>query len=672
LALQWRPASADSGNASKEGAARGASDEDEPRPRCLAMTPLLKRARSESELDESGTRKRYVCRKSTGGTGGAGGEGGEGGEGGAASRAASSAAQLNVASSSSVPNAAQDEGSSQSDHLKTATEKMAEKEVHAKRRAFEQEFRVQQRLGSDFKACNAGKLRTADGQSALTGKAARGTTAGKKLFRADLRTLQVMRERGLVTKECYTGHVPGIPVGSRFFCRTEMCMVGLHGHWMSGICRHKVEPQAVSVVMSGIYEDERDNGETVEYIGEGGLSPRTQKQFQDQQPSTGNLALLKSEGLGLPVRVIRGMNDANAPIGKVFTYDGLYMVEGHKYENGKTNFKVYKFQLRRLPGQPTLHSTRVVYTRGSAPTGYRNKHIVDADFSDGQERIPIVVVNEVDSEPSPRLHCKYTTRYVDAIGQPIHVPQPAAGSGCKCTSGCKIASECACAARSKVLDPSNNLMMPYLEGKLTWACSMLYECGPHCLSPANSANRVIQHGIKYRLEVFKTKNRGWGVRSHDTIPPGAFVCTYTGELITNEEADNVDHMYLFNIDGVQTAANKKLKQFSASEPESAHEREKLQEHKPARYCVNAMRFGSVARFINHSCRPNLFVQPVMYHQRDTDMHYLCLFAMETVYPFTELTYDYAYCTTDTERNSDGTVQHVPCLCGAETCRGRFL
>lgn len=30
--------------------------------------------------------------------------------------------------------------------------------------------------------------------------------------------------------------------------------VGLHGHWMSGICRHKVEPQAVSVVMSGIYE----------------------------------------------------------------------------------------------------------------------------------------------------------------------------------------------------------------------------------------------------------------------------------------------------------------------------------------------------------------------------------------------------------------------------------
>lgn len=35
LALQWRPASADSGNASKEGAARGASDEDEPRVRRL-------------------------------------------------------------------------------------------------------------------------------------------------------------------------------------------------------------------------------------------------------------------------------------------------------------------------------------------------------------------------------------------------------------------------------------------------------------------------------------------------------------------------------------------------------------------------------------------------------------------------------------------------------------
>ena len=38
-------------------------------------------------------------------------------------------------------------------------------------------------------------------------------------------------------------------------------------------------------------------------------------------------------------------------------------------------------------------------------------------------------------------------------------------------------------------------------------------------------------GLQWRLEVFKTPNRGWGVRSWDTIPTGAYVTTYNGEPI---------------------------------------------------------------------------------------------------------------------------------------------
>ena len=39
---------------------------------------------------------------------------------------------------------------------------------------------------------------------------------------------------------------------------------------------------------------------------------------------------------------------------------------------------------------------------------------------------------------------------------------------------------------------------------------------------------AVQTGIKYRLELFRTENKGWGVRSWDRIPAGAFVCEFTG------------------------------------------------------------------------------------------------------------------------------------------------
>ncbi len=48
---------------------------------------------------------------------------------------------------------------------------------------------------------------------------------------------------------------------------------------------------------------------------------------------------------------------------------------------------------------------------------------------------------------------------------------------------------------------------------------------------------VCVQGCQYRLEVFQTSNKGWGIRSWDTIPNGAFVMNYTGNsLINNNNA----------------------------------------------------------------------------------------------------------------------------------------
>ena len=42
---------------------------------------------------------------------------------------------------------------------------------------------------------------------------------------------------------------------------------------------------------------------------------------------------------------------------------------------------------------------------------------------------------------------------------------------------------------------------------------------------------------------------GWGVRSLAEIPKGSFVCEYTGELISDTEADaRDDDSYLFDLD----------------------------------------------------------------------------------------------------------------------------
>lgn len=56
-----------------------------------------------------------------------------------------------------------------------------------------------------------------------------------------------------------------------------------------------------------------------------------------------------------------------------------------------------------------------------------------------------------------------------------------------------------------------------------------------------------------------------------------------------------------------------------------------------KYVLDASVHGSVARFVNHSCEPNLFIQPVLTHHRDKDMPRVCLFSMETIPAMTELT-----------------------------------
>jgi len=59
----------------------------------------------------------------------------------------------------------------------------------------------------------------------------------------------------------------------------------------------------------------------------------------------------------------------------------------------------------------------------------------------------------------------------------------------------------------------------------------VYECNKRCKCNINMCtNRLVQHGLQVRLQLFKTQNKGWGIRCLDDIAKGSFVCIYAGRI----------------------------------------------------------------------------------------------------------------------------------------------
>lgn len=120
--------------------------------------------------------------------------------------------------------------------------------------------------------------------------------------------------------------------------------------------------------------------------------------------------------------------------------------------------------------------------------------------------------------------------------------------GCGCTDNCRDKQKCKCwhltiqrsMSRSvKRDDFQKNKNVGYKNMRLeNIVSSGIVECGANCNCCAEKCvNRVVQHGLQHELEVFKTSNRGWGVRTKTDLPPGVFVCNYAGDVLDDVEAD---------------------------------------------------------------------------------------------------------------------------------------
>lgn len=504
----------------------------------------------------------------------------------------------------------------------------------------------------------------------------------KKAKRPDLKAITKMFEaNATMYPEKRIGDLPGISVGHRFYSRAEMVAVGFHSHWLNGIdymgqsyrkgvYHNYTFPLAVAIVISGMYEDDLDNAEDVIYTGQGGHDlTGNKRQIRDQKLERGNLALKNCVEQCVPVRVVRGHECASSYCGRVYTYDGLYKVVQYWAEKGLSGFTVFKYRLRRLEGQPILTTNQVQFSYGRVPQSVAEiRGLVCEDISGGQEDVPIPATNLVDDPPvapSGYTYCK-------SLQIAKNVKLPANVSGCNCQGTCVDPRTCACAKL-------NGSDFPYVQingGRLIEARAVVFECGPSCGCGPGCVNRTSQRGIKHRLEVFRTPKKGWAVRSWDFIPSGAPVCEYIGALVRTEDTDHVcENNYIFDIDCLQTmrglgGRERRLGDVSVSAINSFDGDDQKSESVPE-FCIDAGSTGNIARFINHSCEPNLFVQCVLSSHHDVKLARVMLFAADNIPPMQELTYDYGY-ALDSVSGPSGKIKQMPCYCGAADCRKRLF
>uniref|UniRef100_A0A0E0LJW1 SET domain-containing protein n=1 Tax=Oryza punctata TaxID=4537 RepID=A0A0E0LJW1_ORYPU len=472
----------------------------------------------------------------------------------------------------------------------------------------------------------------------LTGVAGFGAVDRRRV-RADLRAAALMGDRDLWLNRDrrIVGPIPGISVGDAFFFRMELCVLGIHGQVQAGIDfvtagqSSSGEPIATSIIVSGGYEDDDDRGDVLVYTGHGGRDPNLHKHCVDQKLEGGNLALERSMAYGIEIRVIRAVKSKRSPVGKVYFYDGLYKVVDYWLDRGKSGFGVYKYKMLRIEGQESMGSVNFrlaeqlkVNALTFRPTGY-----LSFDISMGRDIMPVALYNDVDDDRDPLLF-EYLARPIFPSSA-VQGKFAEGGGGCECTENCSIG--CYCAQRNGGEFAYDKL------GALLRGKPLVYECGPYCRCPPSCPNRVSQKGLRNRLEVFRSRETGWGVRSLDLIKAGTFICEFSGIVLTHQQSE----IMAANGDCLVRPSRFPPRWLDWGDVSDVYP-EYVAPNNPAapdlKFSIDVSRARNVACYFSHSCSPNVFVQFVLFDHYNAAYPHLMIFAMENIPPLRELSIDY--------------------------------
>ena len=340
--------------------------------------------------------------------------------------------------------------------------------------------------------------------------------------------------------------------------------------------------------------------------------------------------------------------------------------------------------------EPSFQNWVVAYQPQEALFKQRPLHDV-ADITKGEERVRIPIVNEFGSDSCPPLF--YYIRK-NLIFQSAYVNTSLARIGdedccADCSGNCLLESHpCACArstggeiaytpeglVRAELIDeciavnhfpekdnkfyckacpleiyktkPSPDPCKGHLARKFIKECWSKCGCGMQC------GNRVIQRGITCNLQVFFTnEGKGWGLRTLDGLPKGAFICELVGEVLTSSELHERKAKNSKHVDQVLLDA-------SWGSEGVLRDEEAL--------CLDPTFYGNVGRFVNHRCYDaNLVIIPVEVETPDRHYYHLALFTAKKIEAFEELTRDYGIDFDGT----DDLNKAFDCMCGSKYCRG---
>ncbi|RDA87478.1 hypothetical protein CP532_2819 [Ophiocordyceps camponoti-leonardi (nom. inval.)] len=279
---------------------------------------------------------------------------------------------------------------------------------------------------------------------------------------------------------------------------------------------------------------------------------------------------------------------------------------------------------------------------------------------------PITVVNAVDGQVLP-----HGFRFIDenVLGDGVEPAESSFRSGCTCDDDedCQYGG-CLCLAELE--DDDGGKIYPYhthgvkaglLRSELHNSKLPLYECHKGCSCSLACPNRVVERGRTIPLQIFRTADRGWGVRTQEVIKRGQFVDRYVGEVITSAEADRrraaaaisqCKDVYLFALDKFTDTASLDIRLRGP----------------PLE--VDGEFMSGPTRFINHSCDPNLRIFARVGDHADKHLHDLAFFAIKDISKGEELTFDYVDGGSLEAEERDGAVEEMTrCLCGSAKCRG---
>ncbi|CAG8545710.1 1569_t:CDS:2 [Paraglomus brasilianum] len=152
-------------------------------------------------------------------------------------------------------------------------------------------------------------------------------------------------------------------------------------------------------------------------------------------------------------------------------------------------------------------------------------------------------------------------------------------------------------------------------------------CGDAC------QNRRFKQRSYAEVDLIYTEKKGYGVRAKQVIPRDGFILEYVGEVMSDDMAE-------------------KRKTAYRQEGRTHFYFMDLQKGE----VVDATEYGGLARFINHSCKPNARVDKWIVGRQLR----LGIFADRQILPDEEVTFDYS------AERSGTTAQR--CYCGEDNCR----